>query len=89
MGASANRDEAKFEDPDRFDPDRKDVFGHLAFSGGRHFCMGAPLARLETKIALNALFDRLPHMRIPEQQVEYHPNFITPAPIRLMVEWAD
>lgn len=87
MGASANRDEEKFPDPDTFDPNRKNVFEHVAFSGGRHFCMGAPLARLESKIAFNALFDRLPSMRIPEQEIEYHPNFITPAPIRLMIEW--
>ncbi len=87
MGGSANRDAEQFEDPDRFDPDRKNVFEHVAFSGGRHFCMGAPLARLEAKIALNALFDLIPNMRIPDQFVEYHPNFITPAPIKLMIEW--
>lgn len=88
MGASANRDPAKFADPDRFDPERKDLFDHVAFSGGRHFCMGAPLARLEAKIAFNTIFDRLPELRIPDQVVEFHPNFITPAPIRLHVEWA-
>ena len=87
MGASANRDPEQFPDPDRFDPERKGLYDHVAFSGGRHFCMGAPLARLETKIALNAIFDRLPSLRIPEQFVEFHPNFITPAPIRLQVEW--
>ncbi len=87
MGASANRDPAKFADPDRFDPERKGLFDHVAFSGGRHFCMGAPLARIEAKIAFNAIFDRLPELRIPDQLVEFHPNFITPAPIRLHVEW--
>ncbi|MEJ8568583.1 cytochrome P450 [Elongatibacter sediminis] len=87
MGASANRDEEHFEDPDRFDPDRKNVFEHVAFSAGPHFCMGAPLARLEAKIAFNAIFDRLPTLRIPEQEVEFQPNFITPTPKRLLVEW--
>jgi cytochrome P450 len=87
MGAAANRDPAQFEDPDQFDPGRKKLFDHMAFSGGRHFCIGAPLARLEAKIAFNALFDRLPTLRIPDQLVEFHPNFITPAPIRLDVEW--
>jgi cytochrome P450 len=87
MGASANRDPEHFVDPDRFDPERKSLFDHLAFSGGRHFCIGAPLARLETKIALNAIFDRLPTLRIPQQLVEFHPNFITPAPISLRVQW--
>lgn len=87
MGASANRDEEHFVDPDRFDPDRRGLFDHFAFSGGHHFCMGSPLARLESKIAFNALFDRLPNLRVPAGTVEMHPNFVTPAPTRLRVEW--
>ncbi|MGH2517112.1 MAG: cytochrome P450, partial [Ktedonobacterales bacterium] len=59
---SANRDEAQFPDVDRFDiarnPNR-----HLAFGYGIHFCLGAPLARLEAKIALGAMLERLPNMR--------------------------
>lgn len=87
MAASANRDPAKFADPERFDPDRKALFDHVAFSGGRHFCIGAPLARLESKIALNSIMDRLPTLRVPDQVVEFHPNFLTPAPVRLQIEW--
>lgn len=88
MGASANRDPDHFPEADRFRPERKGLFDHVAFSGGKHFCIGAPLARLETKLAMNALFDRLPDLRIPDQVVEFHPNFITPSPTRLYVEWS-
>lgn len=59
---SANRDETKYPDPDRFDVLR-DAQGHLGFSLGIHYCLGAPLARLEAKIALEALISRLRNLR--------------------------
>jgi len=61
--SSANRDESKYPDPARFDIHRR-ADDHVAFGGGRHFCVGANLARLETTIALDAIFDRLPNLRL-------------------------
>lgn len=60
---SANRDEAKFDRADQFVIDR-DPNEHLAFGNGIHFCLGAPLARLEAKIGLRAVLERLPNLRI-------------------------
>lgn len=62
--ASANRDELQFSDPDSFDMCRPDVGRHLAFGKGIHFCIGASLARLELRIALPMLLDRLPELRL-------------------------
>lgn len=58
----ANRDPTLFNEPHRFDPDR-DPNPHLSFAAGRHFCLGAPLARLHGEIALTALLDRFPDLR--------------------------
>ena len=61
--ASANRDECIFSKADAFEPDRADLVRHIAFGKGIHFCIGAPLARLELSIALPALLKRLPNLR--------------------------
>jgi len=60
---SANRDPAQFPEPGTFDPARSPN-RHLAFGNGVHFCLGAPLARLEASVALGAVLDRLPNLRI-------------------------
>jgi len=72
--AAANRDPSRFENPDNFDPDRTEV-GNLSFGGGLHFCVGAPLARMEMSIALPVLFERLPNLRLSDPTVyadRYH-----------------
>ncbi|MGO9651920.1 cytochrome P450 [Mycobacterium sp.] len=61
--AAANRDPAVFADPNRFDIERDNAGKHLAFSGGRHFCLGAALARAEGEVGLRAFFDRFPDVR--------------------------
>lgn len=61
--ASANRDPSQFPDPDRFDIGR-DPNRHLAFGHGIHFCVGAPLTRLEARIALPMLLEQLPDLRV-------------------------
>jgi hypothetical protein len=75
MGA-ANRDPARFTDPDRFDLARE-VKPHLAFATGPHTCLGLHLARMETRVALNALFDRLPGLRLDPAAEDVHITGLT------------
>ncbi|SHH24505.1 cytochrome P450 [Marivita hallyeonensis] len=72
--AAANRDPAQWEDPNQFNPTRA-ITQNTSFGGGLHFCVGAPLARLEMQIALPILFDRCPSLSIAEPPVfadSYH-----------------
>ena len=61
---SAGRDEAIFQDADTFDPRRPDVKKHISFGKWTHFCLGAPLARLEVRVALEVLIERIPSLRL-------------------------
>jgi cytochrome P450 len=80
---SANRDEAHFPDPDRFDIARTPN-NHLAFSSGVHFCLGAPLARLETQVAVKAILQRLPDLEIDsERPLEAHAGPMVNGAVRL------
>jgi cytochrome P450 len=65
--AAANRDPRRFEDPATFDPARKNARQHISFGRGIHSCPGAPLARAETRVALERLLDRTTDIRISEQ----------------------
>jgi cytochrome P450 len=64
VAGSANRDERKFADPDKFDIFRPRTTRHLAFASGPHICIGQHLARVEMTRALNAILDRLPNIRL-------------------------
>ena len=79
MLGAANRDPAIWSDPDRFDPARP-LRTHTSFGGGLHFCVGAPLARLEMQIALPVLFRRCPNLRLehpPLYSRTYHFHGLT------------
>ncbi len=62
--AGANRDPLVFDNPERFDVARENARDHVSFSGGRHYCLGASLARMEGEVGLRALFGRFPDLRL-------------------------
>jgi cytochrome P450 len=80
----ANRDPAVFADPDRWDLDRRPK-DHIAFGLGRHFCLGAFLARGELAVALEVLLRRLPNLRLVEQP--RIAGVVLRGPRELKVEW--
>jgi cytochrome P450 len=85
MIASANRDESAFPDPDRFDITRNQ--DNLTFGRGVHFCLGAPLAKLEMQTTLETLLDLAPHVRLVEgQRYEYRPDIRIDAMLALHVD---
>jgi cytochrome P450 len=74
--AAANRDPARFPDPDRFDVGRNDK-GHVGFGFGIHFCLGAPLARLEGELGLGRLLARFPEMQLAGDDPRWHPTLLS------------
>jgi len=75
--ASANRDEAVFSDPEGFDPDRDGLVDHVAFGKGPHFCLGAGLARLELRVALEELSRRLDSYTLADtNDFRYNESFL-------------
>jgi len=84
---AANRDPAVFHDPDRLDITR-DPNEHLAFGHGIHFCIGAPLARIEAQIAFRAIVARFPNLQLAADTVEYKPALgirsLKTLPVRLV-----
>jgi cytochrome P450 len=75
MIGSANRDSAKFTNPDVFDVARQEN-DHLAFGEGIHYCLGAPLARLEATVAFGMMLERFPHLRLDgSPQLDYKTSF--------------
>lgn len=85
---SGNRDDAHFANPDELDFDRENAKTHLSFGFGIHYCLGAPLARLELKIILEELSRRKPAMQLASGQAwEYSPNTSFRGPAQLWVNW--
>jgi cytochrome P450 len=82
---SANHDETRWDEPERFDIFREQV-PHIAFASGVHMCLGIHLARMETMVAMNAVLDRLPNLRIdPDAEPPYITGMVFRAPPALPV----
>ncbi len=84
LNGAANRDPRRFECPHEFQVDRANARQHIAFGHGIHTCPGAPLARAETRISLERIFDRMADIRISESEhgpasarhYDYEPTYI-------------
>jgi cytochrome P450 len=85
--AGANRDPAVFGNPNRFDIRRPDAGRHLAFAHGPHFCLGAHLARLEARIAIEAVLDGLPGLRLDPGYPSAPRGLVFRKPPALRVRW--
>ena len=86
VNLAANRDPAAYPDPDRLDLQRRPT-GHLGFGVGLHYCLGAPLARLEGQLALAALVDRFPGMSLAAgpDELDWHPTMLSRGLVELPV----
>ena len=84
--AAANRDPTAFAQPEQLDVGRTPN-PHLAFGSGAHFCIGAPLARMEARIMLRALLARCPGLALAETKVRWRPSFTIRGLHRLDLRW--
>jgi cytochrome P450 len=84
--AAANRDPEQFPEPDQFDITRQPN-RHVAFGMGIHFCLGAPLARIEAPIAIGAVLERWPNLRLATNAVEWQRHGLLRALTSLPVSW--
>jgi len=84
---AANRDPATFETPDRFVPQRDNAGRHLAFAAGPHVCVGMHLARLEAHVAVGALLERLPGLRLADDRPPPVHGLVFRKPPALDVLW--
>jgi cytochrome P450 len=86
--AAANHEPGLFEQPDTFDIRRPDANRHISFGKGIHFCLGSQLAKMEARIALELLAERLPTLRlVDDQQLTYFPNITFRGPESLRIAW--
>ena len=89
MYSAANRDPEVFDDPEAFSPERNGLGNHLAFGKGIHYCIGAPLSRLEGRVAAEELARRLRTISLPDtNSFEYDPSFMLRGLKRLDVEFS-
>ena len=86
--ASANHDPRAFDNPERFDLDRGNAAQHIAFGRGIHMCLGRLLAKLEVRLVLETLIEKVPTLRLVEdQEFTYYPNFSFRGPTTLYLTW--
>ena len=85
--AAANRDPSVFGDPDAFDVRRPNAARHLAFAHGPHFCIGAHLARLEARVAVETVLQRLPRLRLDPRYSSAPRGLVFRKPPDLRVRW--
>jgi len=82
-----DRDPTIFADPEQFDLHRPDAQRALALGKGIHYCVGAPLGKLEARLALLGLVSRFPDLRlVPDQELTFHPNISFRGPQALWLE---
>lgn len=89
LWGSANRDEARFDDPSRFDIDRRNAKANMAFGNGSHFCLGAPLARMEAQLAFEHLLARMKTIRFAPGKNDFalQPTVTFRAPKQVFLEF--